>query len=180
MTRSMENGSGTAARRAASPGGWLALASLLAALAVGCASTPPPTPVPPTGKSRGTEPYTVKGRTYTPLPNPEGYREEGVASWYGAYHHGKRTANGERFDAYHDLTAAHKTLPFDTCVRVEVVESGRAVTVRINDRGPFAEDRVIDLSRAAAQEVGLVDAGVARVRVETVGTADAQGHCAGA
>jgi peptidoglycan lytic transglycosylase len=167
------SGDGTATGRGTVFGAWIAAASALAVLAVGCASTPP------TAKPRGSEPYTVKGRTYYPEPEPQIYQEEGVASWYGDYHHGRRTANGERFDAYHGLTAAHKTLPFDTCVRVEMVESGRAVTVRINDRGPFAKGRVIDLSRAAAEQIGLVDAGVAPVHVSTVGTADEQGRCSG-
>jgi rare lipoprotein A len=86
----------------------------------------------------------------------------GLASWYGEPHHGRRTANGEVFDM-HTLTAAHKTLPFGTRVRVENPATGQAVMVRINDRGPFKPGRVIDLSRAAAERIGLIQAGVAPV-----------------
>jgi peptidoglycan lytic transglycosylase len=157
--------------------GWLAATCVAILLAVGCASTPPTPPAATTAvPPRGAEPYTVKGRTYVPERDPQGYKEEGMASWYGAHHQGRRTASGERFNAYHGRTAAHKTLPFDTCVRVEVLDSGRSVTVRINDRGPFAKNRLIDLSRAAAKEIGLLDAGVARVRVEAIGMAD-HGRC---
>jgi rare lipoprotein A len=126
---------------------------------------------------RGLEPYRVNGRTYTPLRNWRGYAEEGVASWYGAAHHGKRTASGERFDAYGGLTAAHKTLPFNVCAEVENLRTGKSVLVRINDRGPFAKGRVIDLSKAAASEIGLVRSGVAKVRVVAVGVASASGEC---
>jgi rare lipoprotein A len=129
------------------------------------------------GRVRGTEPYRVNGRSYVPLSDWRGYREEGLASWYGAAHHGRKTASGERFDAYDELTAAHKTLPFNVCAEVENLRTGKSVVVRINDRGPFAKNRVIDLSEAAASEIGLVRSGVARVRVEAVGVADAKGEC---
>ena len=125
----------------------------------------------------GLEPYRVNGHTYVPLRDWRGYEEEGVASWYGAQHHGRKTANGERFDAYDGLTAAHKTLPFNVCAEVENLRTGKSVLVRINDRGPFAKGRVIDLSKAAAAEIGLVGSGVAKVRVEAVGVADASGEC---
>jgi rare lipoprotein A len=130
-------------------------------------------------RARGTAPYRVNGQTYVPLTSWRGYSEEGVASWYGAAHHGKKTASGERFDAYRAYTAAHKTLPFDVCAEVENLASGKTVRVRINDRGPFAKGRVIDLSKAAAAEIGLVSTGVAKVRVEAVGMADARGECRG-
>ena len=91
--------------------------------------------------------------------------EEGLASWYGGKFQGRKTANGEIFDT-RNLTAAHKTLPFDTLVRVVSLENDREVTVRINDRGPFVEGRIIDLSRAAADAIGMAGAGVARVRLE--------------
>ena len=91
--------------------------------------------------------------------------EEGLASWYGGKFQGRLTANGERFDT-NKLTAAHKTLPFNTMVRVTNLETGRHVEVRINDRGPFVEGRIIDLSRAAAEEIGMTGQGVAKVRVE--------------
>ncbi|MES2482627.1 MAG: septal ring lytic transglycosylase RlpA family protein [Pseudomonadota bacterium] len=89
---------------------------------------------------------------------------EGTASWYGAAFHGRRTASGERFDM-HDFTAAHPTLPFGTVVEVRSLVNGRAVRVRINDRGPFTGRRVIDLSHAAAQALGLLGRGTKRVRI---------------
>jgi rare lipoprotein A len=93
--------------------------------------------------------------------------ERGVASWYGPKFHGRLTANGERYDM-HALTAAHRTLPFGTVVEVVNVGNGRRVAVRINDRGPFAHGRIIDLSYAAAREIGLVGPGTARVEVRPV------------
>jgi rare lipoprotein A len=93
--------------------------------------------------------------------------EEGLASWYGGKFQGRRTANGEIFDT-NLFTAAHKTLPFGTYVRVTNVETGQSTIVRINDRGPFVPGRIIDLSRAAATAIGLTGAGVARVRLEIV------------
>lgn len=101
----------------------------------------------------------------TPDPTPSTWREDGEASWYGPNFVGRPTANGEIFDPSR-LTAAHKTLPFDTRVRVTNMENGRSVVVRINDRGPFKPGRVIDLSRAGAEAIGLIGSGVARVRVE--------------
>lgn len=96
-----------------------------------------------------------------------GYHAEGKASWYGARHHGKRTASGEKFNQ-HALTAAHRSLPFGTRVRVTNLNNGKRATVRINDRGPFQRGRIIDVSRAAAERLGLVQAGVAPVRIETL------------
>ncbi len=93
--------------------------------------------------------------------------EEGLASWYGGKFQGRRTASGERFDT-NKLTAAHKTLPFDTTVKVTNLENDRTVEVRINDRGPFVEGRVIDLSRAAAEALGMTGRGVARVSLELI------------
>ncbi len=95
--------------------------------------------------------------------------ESGMASWYGPNFHGKTTANGERYDQ-NELTAAHKTLPFNSVVRVTNLDNGKQVTVRINDRGPYARGRVIDLSRAAASEVDMIGPGVARVRIEVLKT----------
>ena len=92
----------------------------------------------------------------------------GPASWYGPGFHGRKTANGERFDQ-NALTAAHRSLPFGTKVKVTCRNSGRSVTVRINDRGPFTGGRVIDLSRAAASQIGLVNRGVGPVRVDVLG-----------
>lgn len=91
----------------------------------------------------------------------------GSASWYGGKFHGRRTANGERFNM-HEMTAAHRSLPFGTKVRVTNPANGKAVTVRINDRGPFVGNRVIDLSRGAAQAVGMIQQGVARVKIEVL------------
>ncbi len=90
--------------------------------------------------------------------------QRGTASWYGERFHGRRTASGEAFDM-HGLTAAHKTLPFGTRVRVRNLDNGREVVVRINDRGPFTRGRVIDLSRAAAAAIGMIQSGTARVAV---------------
>ena len=98
----------------------------------------------------------MRGRTYVPLQKWESYKEIGVASWYGGKFHGRTTANGERFDSRGSFTAAHRTLPFNVCAEVEHLPTGRSVVVRINDRGPFARGRVIDLSQAAADELGVV------------------------
>lgn len=95
--------------------------------------------------------------------------ESGMASWYGPDFHGKRTASGETYDQ-RELTAAHKTLPFNSVVRVTNLDNGKQVVVRINDRGPYSRGRVIDLSRAAAEEVSMIQAGVARVRIEVLHT----------
>ena len=94
----------------------------------------------------GLEPYRVNGKTYVPLRDWHGYEEEGVASWYGTKHHGRKTANGERFDAYESLTAAHKTLPFNVCAEVENLRTGKTGSWH-QRRGPFAKGRVIDLAR---------------------------------
>ncbi|MEX0928258.1 MAG: septal ring lytic transglycosylase RlpA family protein [Balneolales bacterium] len=93
--------------------------------------------------------------------------ERGEASWYGPNFHGKLTANGETYDQ-NGLTAAHRTLPFDTRVRVDNLDNGESVTVRINDRGPYAHGRIIDLSKKAAEEISMINSGVARVRITLV------------
>ncbi len=149
-----------------------ALALGAGALLAGCASTKGNE-----AEVGGLAPYRVNGRRYVPLRDWQGYREEGIASWYGSRHHGRPTASGERFDADRGFTAAHKTLPFNVCAAVENLRTGRRVVVRINDRGPFAKGRLIDLSRTAAAEIGLVRAGVARVRVEALGAANTRGKC---
>ncbi|MCO6058203.1 septal ring lytic transglycosylase RlpA family protein [Pseudomonas sp. MOB-449] len=112
------------------------------------------------------------GCSYSPFEReretPSGdYRAEGKASYYGSRHHGKRTASGERFDQ-HALTAAHRTLPFGTRVKVTNLNNDRTVVVRINDRGPHIRGRIIDLSREAAERLGMLRAGVAPVRVESL------------
>jgi len=118
--------------------------------------------------ARGTKPYTIKGKTYYPILSSHGFREEGIASWYGPGFHGKLTANGERYDM-HGMTAAHRILPFGTRVRVTNLENGKSIVVRINDRGPFANDRIIDLTRTGAQKIDMLTQGTARVRLETQG-----------
>jgi len=95
------------------------------------------------------------------------YDQVGIASWYGPGFHGKRTANGEIFDMY-AMTAAHKTLPFGTILKVVDLETGRWVIVRINDRGPFVPGRIIDLSYAAAKELGILEKGIARVGIKVL------------
>ena len=110
------------------------------------------------------------------LPSAYGqdaFFQSGVASWYGPWHHGKSTANGEAFDMF-AMTAAHRTLPLGTLVKVEHMDSGKSVIVRINDRGPYVKNRIIDLSYAAADSLGLSEAGVSRVSLEIVG--DSEGH----
>lgn len=100
-----------------------------------------------------------------PAPRPEvAFYEEGVASWYGAAFDGRTTANGEVFDA-DGLTAAHRRLPFDSRVRVINMENGQEVVVRINDRGPYVGNRIIDVSEAAARALGMIESGIARVRL---------------
>ena len=159
------------------PGRPLAAACATACvLLAACASQPPPRPEGE-AEPRGAAPYRVRGVTYVPLREWRGYEEIGDASWYGGRFHGRLTASGERFDSHRGLTAAHRTLPFGTCAEVRNLRNDRAVTVRINDRGPFSRGRVIDLSRAAAARIGLLDDGVAPVRVQAVGLADASGQC---
>jgi len=102
-----------------------------------------------------------------PGPVRPGYTERGVASWYGADFHGRRTASGEVYDM-HGFTAAHRNLPFDTLIEVRNLTNGRTVVVRITDRGPFARGRIVDLSYAAAREIGLVGPGTARIELRVV------------
>lgn len=110
--------------------------------------------------------YKIKGKWYQPREDFD-YSEVGVASWYGPNFHGKKTANGETFDKY-AMTAAHRTLPLPSMVRVTNLANGKSVDVRINDRGPFAHNRIIDLSYAAAKKLGFTENGVAKVRVENL------------
>ena len=110
------------------------------------------------------ETYVVDGVTYRVRDTSAGYREEGLASWYGGYFHGRRTSSGDVYDMYR-MTAAHKSLPLPTYVRVTHLGNGRSVVLRVNDRGPFVEDRIIDLSYAAAAKLGMANSGTARVEV---------------
>ena len=112
-------------------------------------------------------PYKVRGKWYYPIPTVEGETFIGKASWYGPNFHGKLTSNGERYNM-HKRTAAHKTLPINTYVRVINLNNGRETVVRINDRGPFISGRIIDLSYQAAKEIGLLKKGVAPVKLEVV------------
>lgn len=109
------------------------------------------------------------GQTYQPIPSARGYVEEGVASWYGDKFHGRPTACGETYDMY-AYTAAHRILPMQTKVLVTNLENGRRVRVRVNDRGPFVKNRVIDLSLAAARSLDMVGKGTARVLVQAEGS----------
>lgn len=112
-------------------------------------------------------PYTVLGRTYSVLPTAKGYKERGIASWYGEKFHGRLTSNREPYDMY-GMTAAHKTLPLPTYARVTSLDNGRSVVLRINDRGPFHENRIIDLSYAAAVKLGIQARGTGLVEVEAL------------
>lgn len=131
-------------------------------------------PPPPPGLGQFTEfseghfkigrPYKIKGRWYYPK-HEDNYVEEGVASWYGPKFHGRKTANGALFDQY-QISAAHRTLPLPSIVRVTNLENGKVMKIKVNDRGPFARDRIIDLSMRAAEMLGFRNQGTARVRVE--------------
>jgi rare lipoprotein A len=112
-------------------------------------------------------PYTVFGQTYVPIVNKEPRKERGLASWYGKKFHGQKTSSGETYDMF-AMTAAHKTLPIPSYAKVTNVKNGKSVVVRINDRGPFHSNRIIDLSYAAAQRLGIVGLGSALVEVERV------------
>lgn len=152
----------------------IVIALLMTGLFSGCASifsTPSSRPAVsnygvPNLNAAYNKPYKVHGVTYYPLKSGTGYREVGIASWYGT-ESGNRTAMGTRFIA-HGLTAAHKTLPLPSKVRVTNLNNGRHVDVIVNDRGPFKKGRIIDLSHAAARKIGLH--GVAKVRVEYLDT----------
>lgn len=117
-------------------------------------------------------PYTVFGRSYAPVVNDDPMRERGLASWYGRKFHGQKTSSGEVYDMF-AMTAAHKTLPIPSYARVTSVANGRSVVVRVNDRGPFHEGRVIDLSYAAAAKLGIANPGSGLVEVERVFARDA-------
>lgn len=121
----------------------------------------------PRSKHGNASPYTVNGKQYHILASADRYAEEGLASWYGAKFHGHTTSNGEVFDMY-KISAAHKSLPLPTWVRVTNLENGISIVARVNDRGPFHPGRVIDLSYAAAVKLDFVHKGTARVRVEAL------------
>lgn len=126
-------------------------------------------------------PYTVNGKTYWVMPSSVGYTETGTASWYGAKFHRELTSNGEVFDMY-KASAAHKSLPIPSFLKVTNLDNGRSMIVRVNDRGPFHSDRVIDLSYGAAVKLGFDQAGTARVHLEALsiqGAEDLRGSTEG-
>ena len=163
--------------RYCSRSGFLGLVMLLTGLFSGCASQPPllnPAATAPQAfrhhesrhKAAYNRPYKVKGKTYYPISSAAGYSEQGIASWYG-YESGNRTSMGTRFKP-HNYTAAHKTLPLPSKVRVTNLHNGRSIIVLVNDRGPFKKNRLIDLSHGAAKKIGLN--GLAKVKVEYIGS----------
>ena len=125
-----------------------------------------PAPAAPSPRYKVGDPYQVAGIWYYPRVDPD-YDETGIGSWYGLPFHGRATANGETYDM-NELTAAHKTLPMPTMVRVTNLENGRSMVLRVNDRGPFVNGRIIDVSRRAAQLLGFDREGTARVRVQAI------------
>lgn len=171
---------------------WAVLAVVSGALALsGCASAPAKiakkskdhysprvvslgAPVPKGGGHyKLGRPYKIGGKTYVPMEQP-GYKKTGIASWYGDKFHGRLTANGEVYDM-NRLTAAHPTLPLPSLVRVTNLANGKKVILRVNDRGPYAHDRIIDLSRRAAEILGTKQGGIQKVRVEYVSPAPMNG-----
>lgn len=175
---------------------------LVAAVCAGCATSPPerrpqplPEPVPPATididsipepvpqaeprSAKGNPPfYSVLGKRYFVLGTAEGYLERGVASWYGPGFHAATTSNGERYDMY-AMTAAHKTLPLPSYVQVTNLRNGRSVVVRVNDRGPFKDGRIIDLSYTAAARLGMIRDGTTFVEVRALTPAQKQAPPAG-
>lgn len=157
--------------------------ALLLSLGSGCSSKTPDirergeATAVKTGKKRPkTEatqrPYVINGITYYPIPSAVGYVEQGIASWYGEPFHGKKTSNGETYNMFGD-TAAHKTLPMNTMLLVKNLENGRSTVVRINDRGPFVQERIIDLTQTKAQELGIIGKGTAKVEIVALGAQQA-------
>lgn len=135
---------------------------------VDISSVPTVIPVPITRTRAGNgSPYTVLGKSYTVMATEAGYSERGVASWYGEKFHGHKTSNGEVFDMYL-ASAAHKSLPIPSFLKVTNLDNNRSIIVRVNDRGPFHGDRLVDLSYAAATKLGYADKGTARVQLDAV------------
>ncbi|NND66227.1 MAG: septal ring lytic transglycosylase RlpA family protein [Halioglobus sp.] len=133
-------------------------------------AVPRPDPILPAGNK---SPYTVNGITYEVLPDARGYRERGVASWYGAKFDGFETSNGEIFDVY-KASAAHRTLPIPSYARITNLDNHSSVVVRINDRGPFHAERLVDLSYGAAVKLGFAQEGTARVEVAVIDVAGSE------
>ncbi len=160
----------------------LAASICLGVSTIGCAAKRPVASAPPAppsaapeataeGPNKATSTASARRPKNPPPPAPVGYTEEGKASWYGNPFNGRHSSNGEIYDM-HKLTAAHRTLPFETMVRVTNLNNGKITTVRITDRGPFVDNRIIDLSLAAAQEIESVGPGVVPVRLEVLGNVD--------
>lgn len=137
---------------------------------------PEPRPEPPSAYGNHT-PYEVFGQRYHVMTDAREYREQGIASWYGSKFHGRPTSSGEPYDV-HQLTAAHRSLPLPTWVEVTRLDTGQSIIVRVNDRGPFHPDRIIDLSWAAASELGMIDLGTAPVEVRAISFDDGPGPTA--
>ncbi len=166
----------------------LVLASVLPLLLGGCGGAPkhgetittsdgPPDAVPrvePKARYGNMKSYVVYGKTYYPKQSSRGHVERGIASWYGPKFHGRKTSSGEPYDM-HQMTAAHKTLPLPTYALVKNLENGRSAIVKVNDRGPFVGDRIIDLSYAAAKKLGVDQKGTARVEVVSIDPRDHDG-----
>ena len=147
---------------------FLFICSLIFLIAYGCSKR-----VLPSSSPEHTKPYKVGKKWYKPLPRSEGFRQRGKASWYGKKFHGRKTASGEIYNM-HAMTAAHKTLPLGTYVRVHNLENNRKIEVKINDRGPFVRGRIIDLSYKAAKKIGIVGLGTAKVEIVALGSASYQ------
>lgn len=161
---------------------WILILLLSVIMSVGgCSSSPPAHPpdelkgyggttspqVP--GKKTGTfKSYKIAGKTYHPLSHARGFSQKGLASWYGKKFHGRKTANGETYNMY-AMTAAHKTLPMNTWVQVTNLNNGKKVVLRVNDRGPFVSNRIIDLSYNGAKKLEVVGPGTAKVKVVALG-----------
>ncbi|MFA5631647.1 MAG: septal ring lytic transglycosylase RlpA family protein [Porticoccaceae bacterium] len=165
---------------------WLAAVLLLASCGGGVKHDGPPrrdvdvSKIPdavprfePITKAGNKSPYVVLGKKYYVMPTFENYQARGLASWYGTKFHGRTTSNGEVYDMY-AMTAAHKTLPIPCYVQVTNLDNGRKIIVRINDRGPFMDDRIIDLSYAAAKKLGIDQTGTGRVHVAAITPGDYQ------
>ncbi|MHB8455256.1 MAG: septal ring lytic transglycosylase RlpA family protein [Acidiferrobacterales bacterium] len=136
---------------------------------------PDAVPKPEPLSAKGNQPYTVFNKTYYPLKDAAGYHERGIASWYGRKFHGRLTSDGEHYDMY-AMTAAHKTLPLPSYARVRNLNNGRSVIVRVNDRGPFLENRLIDLSYAAAAKLGILGTGTGIVEVDGLAPWETEPH----
>lgn len=141
--------------------GTLSLLLMLIVFGISACGSNPPVVVSPPSEPAG---YQILGKWYYPVSTADGFRQTGIASWYGDPFHGKKTASGETYDM-HARTAAHKTLPIGTFVLVRNLDNHKETTVRINDRGPFVQGRIIDLSYRAAKEIGMIAKGTARVEI---------------